>query len=236
MTLDSRGRLTVAGHAQRDVWRLESLNTQAQITILADTYQGKRLNSPNDLVYRRDGSLYFTDPPYGLPTQSDHDPTKQLQVNGVYRLAGAANQAPGAPPARAKLELLIKDLPRPNGIVFSPDERYLYVNNSEPKKLWMRYSVSTDGSLTDGKLFGDATSDAAPGAPDGMKVDQKGNLYSAGPGGVWIFSPAGVHLGTIRLPEKVGNLAWGDGDGKALYITASSSIYRIRLMIPGIRP
>jgi gluconolactonase len=235
MTLDSRGRLTVAGHAQRDVWRLESLKPQAQITILADTYQGKRLNSPNDLVYRRDGSLYFTDPPYGLPTQSDHDPTKQLQVNGVYRLAGAANQAPGAPPARAKLELLIKDLPRPNGIVFSPDERYLYVNNSEPKKLWMRYSVSTDGSLTDGKLFGDATSDAAPGAPDGMKVDQKGNLYSAGPGGVWIFSPAGVHLGTIRLPEKVGNLAWGDGDGKALYITASSSIYRIRLMIPGIR-
>jgi gluconolactonase len=236
MTLDGRGRLTVAGHAQRDVWRLESLTPQAQITILADTYQGKRLNSPNDLVYRRDGSLYFTDPPYGLPTQSDRDRTKQLQVNGVYRIAGASNQAPGATPARAKLELLIKDLPRPNGIVFSPDERYLYVNNSEPKKFWMRYSVSTDGSLTDGKLFGDATSDAAPGAPDGMKVDQKGNLYSAGPGGVWIFSPAGVHLGTIRLPEKVGNLAWGDGDGKALYITASSSIYRIRLMIPGIRP
>jgi gluconolactonase len=236
MTLDGRGRLTVAGHAQRDVWRLESLTPQAQITILADTYQGKRLNSPNDLVYRRDGSLYFTDPPYGLPTQSDHDSTKQLQVNGVYRLAGASNQAPGAPPARARLELLIKDLPRPNGIVFSPDERYLYVNSSEPKKLWMRYSVSTDGSVTDGKLFCDATSDAAPGAPDGMKVDQKGNLYSAGPGGVWIFSPAGVHLGTIRLPEKVGNLAWGDQDGKTLYVTASSSIYRIKLMIPGIRP
>jgi len=145
-------------------------------------------------------------------------------------------QTPGAPPARAKLELLIKDLPRPNGIVFSPDEKYLYVNNSEPKKLWMRYSVNDDGSLADGKLFYDATSDQAPGSPDGMKVDQKGNLYSAGPGGVWIFSPAGVHLGTLRLPEKVGNLAWGDNDGKALNITASSSIYRIRLMIPGIRP
>lgn len=236
MTLDARGRLTVAGHAQRDVWRLESLDPHARITILADTYQGKRLNSPNDLVYARDGSLYFTDPPYGLPTQSDHAPGKQLNVNGVYRIPGALNQAPGAPPARAQLQLLIKDLPRPNGIVFSPDERYLYVNNSEPKKLWMRYSLNPDGSLTDGKLFFDASSDRAPGAPDGMKVDEKGNLYSAGPGGVWIFSPAGVHLGTIRLPERVGNLTWGDQDGKGLYITASSSIYRIRLIIPGIRP
>jgi gluconolactonase len=236
MTLDGRGRLTVAGHAQRDVWRLESLTPQGQITILADTYQGKRLNSPNDLVYRRDGSLYFTDPPYGLPTQSDHAPGKELKVNGVYRVPGASNQTRGALPARAKLELLIKDLPRPNGIVFSPDEKYLYVNNSEPKKLWMRYSVNADGSVADGKLFYDATSDQAPGLPDGMKVDQKGNLYSAGPGGVWIFSPAGVHLGTLRLSEKVGNVAWGDNDGKALYITASSSIYRIRLMIPGIRP
>ncbi len=136
----------------------------------------------------------------------------------------------------AKLQLLISDLPRPNGIAFSPDERFLYVNNSEPKKLWMRYSVNADGSLTNGKLFYDATSDNAPGAPDGMKMDQKGNLYSAGPGGVWIFSSDGEHLGTLRLPEKVGNLTWGDQDGKTLYITASSSIYRVRLMIPGIRP
>ena len=236
MTLDGRGRLTVAGHAQRDVWRLESLDARAQITILADTYEGKKLNSPNDLVYKRDGSLYFTDPPYGLPTQSDHAPGKELQVNGVYRIPGASNQAPGAPPSRGKLELLIKDLPRPNGIVFSPDEKYLYVNNSEPKKLWMRYRVSADGSLADGKVFYDATSDNAPGSPDGMKADQKGNIYSAGPGGVWIFSPDGVHLGTIRLPEKVGNLAWGDQDGRTLYITASSSIYRVKLKIKGIRP
>jgi gluconolactonase len=236
MTLDGRGRLTVAGHAQRDVWRLESLSPQAQITILADTYEGKRLNSPNDLVYKRDGSLYFTDPPYGLPTQSDHTPGKELKVNGVYRIPGASKQRPGAPPARAKLELLIKDLPRPNGIVFSPDEKYLYVNNSEPKKLWMRYSVNTDGSLIDGKLFYDATSDKAPGSPDGMKVDQKGNLYSAGPGGVWIFSPAGMHLGTILVPEKVGNLTWGDSDGKGLYITASSSLYRVALKVRGVRP
>lgn len=236
MTLDKRGRLTVAGHAQRDVWRLESLNPQGQVTVLADRYEGKRLNSPNDLVYKSDGSLYFTDPPYGFRTQSDHDPAKELSVNGVYRIRGALDQKPGAQPDRAKLELLIKDLPRPNGIVFSPDEKYLYVNNSEPQKLWMRYGVRADGSLIGGSVFYDATSDKSPGAPDGMKVDQRGNLYSAGPGGVWIFSPEGKHLGTLRAPEKVGNLAWGDQDGKTLYITASTSIYRVRLNVAGVRP
>jgi gluconolactonase len=231
MTLDARGRLTVAGHARRNVWRLEAMDAHAPITVLADTYEGKRLSSPNDLVYRSDGSLYFTDPPYGLPTQGDNDPAKELQVNGVYRVPGALAQKPGAPPARAKLQLLVKDLPRPNGIAFSPDEKWLYVNNTEPKKLWMRYRVLADGSLGDGAVFYDATSESAPGAPDGMKVDQSGNVYSAGPGGVWIFSPAGEHLGTIRVPEVVGNLAWGDADGKSLYITASTSVYRIRLKI-----
>ncbi len=236
MTLDARGRLTVAGHAQRDVWRLEAMDPHAQVTVLADSYQGKRLNSPNDLVYKSDGSLYFTDPPYGLRTQSDHDPQKQLQVNGVYRIPGALHQKPGAPPESARLQLLIQDLPRPNGIAFSPDEKYLYVNNSEPKKIWMRYTVKPDGSLENGTLFFDATSDNSPGAPDGMKVDQKGNLYSAGPGGVWIFSPDAKHVGTMHLPEKVGNLAWGDEDGKTLYITASTSVYRVRVNVPGIRP
>lgn len=236
MTLDARGRLTVAGHAQRDVWRLESMNPRAQVTVLADSYEGKRLNSPNDLVYKSDGSLYFSDPPYGLRTQSDRDSEKQLQVNGVYRIPGALQQKPGEPPASAKLQLLIKDLPRPNGIVFSPDEKYLYVNNSEPKKIWMRYDVKPDGSLGEGMVFYDATSDNSPGAPDGMKVDRKGNLYSAGPGGVWIFSPNGKHLATMHLPEKVGNLAWGDQDGRTLYITASTSIYRVKLKIAGVRP
>ncbi|MGA8027673.1 MAG: SMP-30/gluconolactonase/LRE family protein [Bryobacteraceae bacterium] len=236
MTLDKQGRLTVAGHAQRDVWRLESLDPHAQATILADSYEGKRLNSPNDLVYKSDGSLYFTDPPYGLPTQGDHDPAKQLDVNGVYRIPGAIGQKPGSQPDRAKLELLIKDLPRPNGIAFSPDEKYLYVNNSEPQKLWMRYGVKPDGSLSGGSVFYDATSDKSPGAPDGMKVDRNGNIYSAGPGGVWVFSPEAKHLGTLRVPEKVGNLAWGDQDGKTLYITASASVYRVRTNIAGIRP
>lgn len=236
MTLDHTGRLTVAGHAQRNVWRLESLDPHATRTVLADSYEGKTLNSPNDLVYRSDGSLYFTDPPYGLPTQSDTDPLKQLQVNGVYRIAHAEDHKPGAPPDHAQLQLLIKDLPRPNGIAFSPDEKYLYVNNTEPKKLWMRYPVRKDGSLGKGEVFFDATSDNRPGAPDGMKVDQKGNIYSAGPGGIWIFSPSGKHLGTILLAIKAGNLNWGGSDGKTLYITDSGDILRIHLKIPGIRP
>ena len=149
MTLDARGRLTVAGHALRDVFRFESLNPHGTLTILADSYKGKRLNSPNDVVYRSDGSLYFTDPPYGLRTQSNHDPEKQLDMNGVYRIPHALQQKPGSPPDRAALQLLVSDLNRPNGIAFSPDEKYLYVDNTEPQKLWMRYTVKPDGTLTD---------------------------------------------------------------------------------------
>ncbi|MGA9062558.1 MAG: SMP-30/gluconolactonase/LRE family protein [Terracidiphilus sp.] len=233
MTLDALGRLTVAGHAQRDVYRLESLNPEGPATILADSYQGKRLNSPNDLVYRSDGSLYFTDPPYGLRTQNDSDPEKELKVNGVYRIPHALNHKAGAPPARTELQLLVGDLPRPNGIAFSPGEKYLYVDNSEPKKIWMRYRVLPGGTLADPKLFYDATADPRPGGPDGMKVDVEGNIYSAGPGGVLIFSPEGKRLATILMPEPVSNLAWGGPDRKTLYITASSSVYRVHLKIAG---
>ncbi len=236
MTLDAHGRLTVAGHGQRDVYRIESLSNPGQTTILADTFEGKRLNSPNDLVYKSDGSLYFTDPPYGLPTQKDTDPKKELKVNGVYRIAGAAERKPGAPPQRDKLQLLIKDLPRPNGIVFSPDEKVLYVSNSEPQKTWMRYAVNADGTLGKGELFYDATSDPRPGSPDGIKVDERGNLYGSGPGGLWIFSAAGKHIATILMPEVVANLNWGGTDGKTLFITASSSVYCINLKITGVRP
>lgn len=233
MTLDVRGRLTVAGHAQRDVYRFESLDPQGPFTILADSYQGKKLNSPNDLVYRSDGSLYFTDPPYGLRTQKDDDPEKELKVNGVYRVPHALEQKPGATPARDELQLLVSDLTRPNGIAFSPDEKYLYVNNSEPKKIWMRYRVQPDGALTEPKLIYDATADTRPGSPDGMKVDEQGNIYSTGPGGVWIFSPEGKPLGTILISEKAANVTWAGPDRKTLYITASSSIYRVHLNIAG---
>jgi len=234
MTLDAEGRLTVAGHAQRDVWRLETLDPKGQVTVLADSYQGKKLSSPNDLVYAKDGSLYFTDPPYGLPTQGDNDPIKELAVNGVYRIPHALQQKPGAPPARDQLQLVGKDLPRPNGIAFSPDQKYLYVDNSGPQKLWMRYEVQKDGSLSNGKVFYDASSDKRPGGPDGMKVDKLGNVYSTGPGGIWVFSPEGKALGVILMPERTANLNWAGADRKTLYITASSSIYRITLNVPGI--
>jgi gluconolactonase len=233
MTLDAQGRLTVAGHAQRDVLRFESADPTQAPTVLADSYQGKRFNSPNDLVYRSDGSLYITDPPYGLPTQHDNDPLKQLKVNGVYRLPHAFDHKPGAPPDNAHVQLLVKDLTRPNGIAFSPGEKYLYVDSTEPKKIWMRYTVKPDGTLGEPKLLYDATADTRPGAPDGMKVDVDGNIYSAGPGGVWIFSPAGKPLGTIVMPERVGNLTFGGPDRKTLYIAASTSIYRINVNIAG---
>lgn len=235
MTVDSKGRLTVAGHAKRDVWRMETLDPKATITILADTFDGKPLNSPNDLVYKSDGSLYFTDPPYGLPTQRDDDPEKKLTVNGVYRIRGALSHAAGAPADHAQLELLIKDLPRPNGIAFSPDEKTLYVSNSGPAK-WMRYSVKPDGTIGEGKVLFDASAEKGVGGPDGIKVDRNGNLWGSGPGGVWILSPAGKHLGTIPVPERVGNVAWGDQDGKTLYIVASTSVYRIRTKVGGVKP
>jgi gluconolactonase len=235
MTVDSKGRLTVAGHAERCVWRMETLDPKAQITVLADTFEGKRLNSPNDLVYKSDGSLYFTDPPYGLATQSDSDPEKQLTVNGVYRISAARDHRPGAAPDHAKLQLIIKDLPRPNGIAFSPDEKYLYVSNSGPK-FWMRYSVQPDSSVTDGKVFVEHQSEPDTGSPDGIKVDVQGNLYGSGAGGVWIMSPAGKHIGTIHVPERTANVAWGDDDGKTLYITASTSVYRIRVNVGGKKP
>ncbi|HWC17633.1 MAG TPA: SMP-30/gluconolactonase/LRE family protein [Terriglobales bacterium] len=234
MTLDADGRVTVAGHGRRNVWRLESLDPKGQITVLADSYNGKKLNSPNDLVYKSDGSLYFTDPPYGLPTQSDTDPQKELKVNGVYRIPGARQQKAGSEPARDKLQLVISDLERPNGIAFSPDEKVLYIAESG-KKVWMRYDVQPDGSVTGGKLLLDASSDAGVGGPDGIRVDKQGNVYGSGPGGVWIISPEGKHLGTVKVPERVSNVAWGDKDGKTLYITASTSVFRIKLNAQGVR-
>jgi gluconolactonase len=235
MTLDSDGRVTVAGHARRNVWRLESLDPHAQITVLADSFHGKKLNSPNDLVYKSDGSLYFTDPPYGLETQGDDDPKKELRINGVYRIPAARQQKPGSQPAREKLQLVIKDLARPTGIAFSPDEKFLYIAESD-KKVWMRYPVRPDGSVGTGSLFLDASSEHEIGGPDGIRVDKKGDVYGSGPGGVWIISPEGKHLGTISVPEKVSNVAWGDSDGKTLYITASTSVYRIKLNVSGVKP
>ncbi len=221
LTLDREGRLTICEHGNRRVSRLEK---NRKVTVLADRYEGKRFNSPNDLVYRSDGSLYFTDPPYGLAKQDD-DPRKELPFSGIFRVADG------------KVHLLSKDLKRPNGLAFSPDEKYLYIANSdENRKIWFRFGVEPDGSLADGRVFYDVTKSTEDGLPDGMKVDRKGNLYCTGPGGVWIFSPQGKHLGTIKPPEIPANCNWGDGDGKTLYMTARTGLYRIRLRIPGIRP
>jgi gluconolactonase len=221
LTLDPQGRLTINEHGNRRVTRLEKDGT---LTVLADHYEGKRLNSPNDLVYRSDGALFFTDPPFGLPKFFD-DPRKELPYSGVFCLKDGA------------LRLASTDLIGPNGIAFSPDEKYLYVTNWDPqRKVIMRYEVAADCSLSAGRVFFDMT--AAPGeeALDGMKVDQRGNLYVSGPGGVWIISAAGKHLGTIVSEQLAANMAWGDSDGRTLYLAARSALYRIRLSVPGIRP
>jgi len=237
LTLDPEGRVVVAGHARRNVFRFESLDPDAAITVLADSYEGRSLNSPNDLVYKSDGSLYFTDPPYGLPTQGDEDPLKEQPVNGVYRLRGAASIPAGTEPDESALELIISDLTRPNGIAFSPDEQYLFVGISDQANLvWMRYEVQPDGSVANGSVFLSAAGASGGGAPDGIKFDQEGNLYGSGPGGLWIISPEGTHLGTVLLPERASNCAWGGADGRTLFITASSSVYSIRTNIPGVMP
>ena len=223
LTLDREGRLTINQHGNRRVVRMEK---NGQFTVLADHYDGKRLNSPNDLVYKSDGSLYFTDPPFGLPKFFD-DRRKELPYSGVFRVS----------PDGKNVQLLTKELSGPNGLAFSPDEKYFYVDNwDEKKKIIMRYEAGPGGTLSNGMVFFDMTAAEGEEALDGLKVDQKGNLYASGPGGLWIISPEGKHLGTIAGPEHPHNFAWGDDDGKTLYLCAKTGLYRIRLKIPGIRP
>jgi gluconolactonase len=221
LTFDPEGRLTIAEHGNHRISRLEK---NGVLTVLADRYEGKRLNSPNDLVYRSDGTLYFTDPPFGLPGFFD-DPMKELPYSGVYAWRDG------------ELRLVAKDLTGPNGIAFSPDEKFLYVTNWDTaKKVVMRYPVNSDGSLGAGEVFFDTTQAPGEEALDGIKVDQAGNLFVSGPGGAWIISPEAGHLGTIKTPELPANFAWGDADGRTLYMTARTGLYRIRTNIPGIRP
>jgi gluconolactonase len=222
LALDPRGRLTINQHGHRRVVRVED---DGSLAVLADRFDGHRLNSPNDLVYATNGAVYFTDPPFGLPKFFD-DPRKELPFSGVYRARDG------------RVELLAKDLSGPNGLAFSPDERFLYVDNWDPSaKQVLRYPVSTDGTLGRPMVFADITAEV-PGeeALDGLKVDARGNVYVAGPDGLRIYAPSGRHLGTIVAPRPVHNFTWGGADGRTLYLTARDRLYRMPLKIAGSRP
>ena len=204
------GLLTICQHGNRRVIRV---NPHGDVTVLADAFEGRRLNSPNDLVYRSDGALFFTDPPFGLPDGFD-DPAKELPFSGVFMVRDG------------EVSLVTDELTGPNGLAFSPDERWLYVGDWDPEhKAVMRYDLAAGGH---GELLCDLTGEPGEDAIDGIKVDPEGRLYVCGPGGIWVLSPAGEKLELIELPEAPHNLAWGDADGRSLYVTAMTSIYRIR--------
>lgn len=221
LLLDAQGRLVLCQHGDRRMARMNAplSRPRPEFSTLADRWNGKRLNSPNDAVFDRQGRLWFTDPPYGLPGQAG-DPTKEIPFQGVYRVN-----------TDGTVQLMIDSLSRPNGIAFSPDEKTLYVANSDPERaIWMAYPVQDDGALAPGRVFYDATAEAArlPGLPDGLKVDARGTVFATGPGGVWIFHPDGRVLGRIETGQATANCAFGHG-GKALYITADMYLMRIRL-------
>jgi gluconolactonase len=216
LTRDKEGRLIACEQGNRRITRTER---DGSITVLADGFRGRRLNSPNDAVVKSDGSIYFTDPPYGIKAESQEQP-----IQGVYRLS----------PDGGELTVVATDFKRPNGLAFSPDEKRLYIGDSSELRHIRVFDVKSDGSLSNGRIFHDMNV-KEPGVPDGMKVDTNGNLYCTGARGIWVFDPEGNHLGTIVTPEKPANCAWGDDDWKSLYITAHTSIYRIRVNVPGIK-
>jgi gluconolactonase len=221
LAIDNEGRLVVCQHGNHAILRHEKKGPQI---VLSNSYQEKRLNSPNDLVIKSDDAIYFTDPPYGLP-MAFNDKRKELNFSGVYRIKNGTT------------ELLSTDLKGPNGIAFSPDEKYLYVSNWDitdihhTKTLW-RYEVKADGTLQNGKIFFDMNQTDDDEALDGLKVDLKGNIFASAPGGVWIISAEGKYLGKIVGPERPANMAWGD-DGKTLYLTAHTGLYKIRTLNGG---
>lgn len=221
LALDKKGNLILCQHGDRRVAQLEK---DGSFKTLADKYDGKRFNSPNDLTIKSNGDIYFTDPPYGLPKQMD-DPAKELDFQGVYRLD-----------THGKVTLLTKEMTRPNGIALSPDEKHLYVANSDPKMaIWKVFPVKEDGTLGEGKVFFDSTKWVGaqhPGLPDGMKVDTQGNVWATGPGGVLVFSPEGKHLGTLATGVPTANCGWGD-DGSTLYITADKNLVRVKTSVKG---
>jgi gluconolactonase len=220
LAFDSAGRLVICEHGDRRITRLER---DGRRSVLVDRYDGKRLNSPNDLVFNSRGELFFTDPPYGLP-RSFADPGRELDFSGVYRLS-----------TDGRLTLLTRDVSAPNGIALSPSEKTLYLSNSDAARpAWIAYDIAPDGTLMNGRVFAEtpAWARGRAGVHDGMKVDRAGNVFASGPGGIHVFAPDGAHLGSIELPAAT-NLAWGD-DGSVLYITTSTALYRIQTLTKGL--
>ena len=217
MTFDMQGRLLICEMESRQLNRWED---DGSFTVVADRWNGKRLNRPNDVVCASDGSIYFTDP--GLRMEP-HE--KEQLFNGVYRVAPDGTLNP-----------IITDFEFPNGLALSPDERTLYVANSRPDMFIKAYDVQPTGSVTNGRIFADLKLEGLEGVPDGFKVDVEGRVYSTGPGGCWVFSPAGEHLGTIELPEIPANCAFGGPDYKTLFFTARTGIYSVRTTTAGVKP
>jgi len=213
LTFDTKGLFIACEHGNRRVSRTEK---DGEVVTLADRYSGKRLNSPNDAAVKSDGSIYFTDPPYGV-----QDDKRELDFQGVYRLAPDGT-----------LTLLVDDFDRPNGLAFSPDEKVLYVADTNRNHV-RAFDVQSDGTLKNGRVLAELKAERR--GPDGMKVDTKGNLYVTGPGGTWVFDSTGKHLGTIVTPEDPANCAFGGKDNKTLFITARTSVYRVKVKVPGVK-
>ena len=213
LTIDRSGRLIACEHGNRRVTRTEA---DGSVVAIATHYKGKHLNSPNDLVVRSDGSIYFTDPPYGVMPEE-----KELSYNGVFRIAPDGT-----------LHVLVRDFDRPNGLAFSPDEKTLYIDDTTRRQI-RAFDVSTDGGLANGRIFAHMESDMV-GGPDGMKLDVEGNIYCAGPGALWVYRPSGELVGTVVGPQRPANLAFGDSDLRTIYLTSQTSVYTLRTKIPGL--
>jgi gluconolactonase len=228
MTLDAEGRLIVCEHSTSSLVRMDPDGTGTNREVLASHYEGQELNSPNDVCVKSDGSIWFSDPWYGRMPVFGLERERELGWQGVFRLAPGG----GAP----QLVVEQDEYEQPNGLCFSPDESLLYINDTP--KAWIKvYDVGSDGSLSNGRMFfeGVGTGEIEKGIPDGMKCDEEGNIWVTGPGGVWVISPAGEHLGTIRIPENTGNLTWGGPDWHTLFIAASTSVYRVQTKVASAR-
>jgi gluconolactonase len=224
MTLDADGRLIVCVHSTSSLVRMDPDGTNTNREVLASHYEGKELNSPNDVCVKSDGSIWFSDPWYGRMPVFGVERERELGWQGVFRLA----------PGGGDPQLVVDqdEYEQPNGLCFSPDESLLYINDTP--KAWIKvYDVGSDGSLSNGRLFfeGVGTGEIEKGIPDGMKCDEQGNIWVTGPGGIWVISSGGEHLGTINVPENTGNLTWGGQDWQSLFIPSSTSLYRVKTKV-----